>query len=199
MVKYDLLTENYREGVVECLARSFFENDVLGVALGIGLWDWRNFFCEAVGKSIEDKLSIVALDDDKIIGANLSYNFERYSPDDYNIIRSFIPISEFMNCLYEDYDVHGRVLHFSYVGVIPGYLKKGIAFEMANRNIELARSECYDRIILEASSPYSQINAFKLDFGKVKEIFYKNFKYKDENVFGDIFGVNSCMLMELKL
>jgi len=199
MIRYELLSECYREGAVECIARSFFENDVLGVALGIGFGDWRSFSCGVVEKSIEDKVSLVALDGNDVVGANLCYDFDRYSPDDYNVIESFMPISEFMNCLYDGYDVPGRVLHFSYIGVISDYSRKGLALNMARENINIANEMDYDKIILEASSPYSQKNGFKLGFKKVKEIFYKDFRYKNQKVFERVSDVNSCLLMELRL
>lgn len=198
-LEYSLLNESSKDGAVRCISESFFKNDLLGVELGISFNDWINFSSGAVDKSIKDKVSFVALDGKAVVGANLCYNFENYSPEDYNTIKSFFPISSFMDTIYEDYDVSGKGLHFSYIGVVSNYLRKNVAFEMANRNINFAREKNYDKIILEATSPYSQRNAVKLGFKKVNEVFYKDFEYKGKKVFNGIKDAPSCILMELKL
>ena len=198
-IKYKILTEENIDKTSECIAKSFATNDVLSIALNIGLKDWKTFAKQETLKSIEDKLSIIAFDDDKLIGAHLSYDFSNYNTEDYATQESFLPISKLMKELHKNYNPTGKIIHFSYVGVSPDYTKRRIAYEMAIRNINLAKTNGFEKIILEATSPYSQRNTEKLGFEKINEIFYKDFEYKGEKIFSEIIKTPSCMLMQLKL
>ena len=198
-IEYRLLEDIDSAAAVDCISESFYERDLLSVALGIGLDDWKVYAKGQVKRAINDNVSIAAFDDGKIIGALLSYDFLNYDPKDYRIVDSFVPISKFMEDLYSGYDALEKTMHFSYLGVVKDYLSKNIGHAISVRNINLAKRRGFEKIVLEAVPLYTQRVASMLGFRKVNEIFYKDFVYDGKRPFKTIEEAPSCVLMELDL
>lgn len=198
-IEYRILEENDFDSAVDCIANSFFNRDILSVALGIGIEDWKIYSQGQVKRAISDKISMGAFDSEKVVGTFLAYDFSSYSPQNYALVDSFLPIASFMEELYKDYIFSEKFLHFSYLGVLDDYLSKNIGYNLTKRNILLAKEKGFEKIVLEAVPLYSQRVASLFGFSKVNELSYKDFSYGGKKVFDSIDEVSSCLLMELDL
>ena len=199
-LEYRVLEDSDVQNASECIARAFSTNDVLSIALGIGLEDWRKFAKQETLKSIDDGLSIGAFDEDKLVGVSLVCDLAKYNSEGYNEIESFVPIYNLLNELSRGYEMKGRIAHASLLGVMPKYTDNPrVAVRIIKDSVGLIRSEGYDKIVGEMTSPYAQMVTRLAGFRAINEISYKDFIYKGEKIFKGIINAKSCMLMELKL
>ena len=198
-IEYKLIGEEDFDSAVECIAKSFCNRDLLSVSLGIGFEDWKIYSKGQVERAIKAGTSIGAFESGLVVGALLSYDFSLYSPKDYSLVDSFIPIASFMDELYTGYNFSENVLHFSYLGVIDEYLNKNIGYNITKKNIGFAREKGFEKIVLEAVPLYTQRVASIFGFLPINELSYKDFLYHGKKIFESIDEVSSCLLMELDL
>jgi ribosomal protein S18 acetylase RimI-like enzyme len=205
---YDVFRESDLEQTIACITEVFPIREPMTRALRFTP-DEYYFFAEIYcKKAAKEGLSAVAKDraTGKVIGFCISEDFasEPIEGIEKINVKSY-PIMALLASLDEEYrKAHkvekGHIFHLYMVGVSEPYENQDIAMILLDKNLKLAKMKKFSYVIAEATGPVSQhILRDKLGFKEKFAIEYESFTYKGENVFKNIEGAHSCILVEKQL
>ena len=153
-------------------------------------------------RAIADGLSVVAKENGHpdVLGFCIAEDFVRDAPDLSGIDARFRPILGLLAEMDNRYKARhavkeGQLCHLFMLGIRQQYAGLGIARQISDANIELAKQKGYRGLILEATGKVSQHIARKSGFEEVDQIEYQSYTYDGQKVFQHLEASENCLLM----
>eukprot|EP01132_Coremiostelium_polycephalum_P003869 gene3869-4822_t len=191
------------EKVVDCIGKSFTIKDTKGAIDPFTKFfklhpnDWSNIARMFVDRASKKDLSIVAFDrnSDEIVGCIINEDWKQKEPEDYkHLDHVWDPVVSIFSELHTQYKKqhpnrihHGEILHPLYFTcVVPENRGKGIAFEMWNQSVEIARNYNFQYMVCETSSKSSEKLCDQIGFTPRSIVSYNSWKYKGQNIFSEL-------------
>lgn len=204
-IVYKILQEKDIEQTIICLSEVFSGGEPMVKTLEITkeeFYPFAEIYCK---KAIKEGLSVIATEKEtcKVIGFVISEDFASEQPEGIESINEkFQPIMVLLDTLDEQYKkTHtvkkGQILHLFMGGVNENYKRNKVGITLTEENLKLAKTKQFSGAVAEATGLVSQhILRDKLGFEEMFSIEYKSFNYNGVNVFNNIEGPVSCILME---
>eukprot|EP01138_Halocafeteria_seosinensis_P016010 gb/GECG01016338.1/.p1 GENE.gb/GECG01016338.1/~~gb/GECG01016338.1/.p1 ORF type:complete len:230 (+),score=27.11 gb/GECG01016338.1/:1-690(+) len=178
-IRMELLTSDHVKQATDVLTVAFARSDPLTTHLGYPENDWAEFGETYCRKAAAERLSHVAVDDEKgeVVAVVVAEDAKAEQPDLsqlrnplWKTVVEILERIEQVWCL--DKVGKGEVLHHFLLGTHPDYCKGGIMGRLQRLNLMYARELGYQKVVTEATGKYSQRSYEKLGFVTDTEIPY---------------------------
>jgi GNAT superfamily N-acetyltransferase len=192
-IKYRTLTPNLVGKAVDCIAISFTTpKDPFTKVFEYSQTQWGIMSQMFVERAAESDLSIVAFNEAKnrIEGVMINEDWKELPPSFYRQLRDWRPVRAIFNELHirfksrEPRIEHGKVLHPLYFSCVhPESRRKGIATNLWNQSVEVAKARNYDTLVAETSVTATERLCHKLGFKLASSVEYHEFLFEGRKPF----------------
>ncbi len=204
MLTYGALQACDAPAVVHLLARAFSTSEPPAVAMGLAYDDLAAFLRQLVASATDTALSAVARfgSTGEAVGVMLNDDFSQpFSADTSLISKNFLPIFSMLGELDDQYRKHratqaGECLHLFMLAVDPRFTGQGVAQQLVNTSLQIAKAKGYRCAVTEATGLISQRVFRKLGFEERFRVSYAEYKYGGQPVFASIVAHGGTALME---
>ncbi|MBI1837108.1 MAG: hypothetical protein HYR91_07565 [Flavobacteriia bacterium] len=197
-INYIIFGKEHFEATKKCLFDNFFGIEPMTKVLQISSEEIDLFLEVILGKAAHEGLSLVAINSkDEIVGCIISDDYFGETAPGFELISDkFHPIF----CLLEELGTKFRAskkpnLNAYFHLFMITTKQRGIAKELTNKAIDLARNKGFKYAILEATGPTSQhISENTFHFEEIDKIEYSNFKIANKLIFQAVSDAQDCKL-----
>jgi len=185
--------------VVTCLTDAFTQSEPMTSFLKIKKEDFSVFVEKNCLAAYEDKLSIIAETDKKIVGVRLTSRYKKTNPIVIQIPTTMLPIIVLLDQLHSKGHadlVESQCIHMKMLGVNEKYRNAGLAQNLLVETFKQANYLKYQYALVEATSEITQhIFLKKFQFKVLNKICYQSFAYQKQLVFVKMKKPKNCILM----
>ena len=205
-ITLEILGPQHVDGATACIASTFAAGEPMSQHLGITQDEFIQFARLFIEKTAREGLSVVAVDEQQVIGATIAEDYVTEPPAGLEAIsEKFAPVFALLESLGERYVasqgvIPGTHYHIFMCGVFQQYANRRLAQKLNRFAQDVARERKFKTAVCEATGRISQfVCTNQLEFNYVDEINYQDFLLAGEAVFADITSVDSCILYEKHL
>ncbi len=205
-ITLEILGPQHVDGATACIASTFAAGEPMSQHLGITQDEFIQFARLFIEKTAREGLSVVAVDEQQVIGATIAEDYVTEPPAGLEAIsEKFTPVFALLESLSERYVasqgvIPGTHYHIFMCGVYQQYANRRLAQKLNRFAQDVARERKFKTAVCEATGRISQfVCTNQLEFNYVDEINYQDFLLAGEAVFADITSVDSCILYEKHL
>jgi len=195
-VKYGVLKPYLITKTVECITHSFANSrDPFTRALGLSPKQWGTMAEMFVHRAATRDISVVAFNenDDRVEGVIVNEDWKEAPPIYFKDMPDWGAVKAIFNELHTRFKArqprieHGKVIHPLYFTCVrPELRNHGIAQNLWNETVEIARSHNYDSMVAEASARASYHLLKKLGFVEIAHIPYQEFLFEGKAIFAHL-------------
>ena len=206
-IRIEVLSKKHIIEAANCLAEGFLR-EPMTLALDIEFVEILEFTQHAVSKTVNEGLSLVAVDvdSDSVIGVSINKDLldELVNEDDVFLMK-LSPIFNLLEQLDEEYRANHEVKRneiFHGLMIVADQKSKfgNIAFQLLEKSYELAKENDFSKMMVEATGPISQnVAAKKLGFTEFASVNYSDFEFEGDRIFSEIIDVSTCKLLVKEL
>lgn len=205
-LQYEILQKEHHDQVVDVITHSFCEDEPMTKYLGLTYREFIPFARLIVAKAIQDGLSIVALDGDKISACTIveditnPININNEIDSRFKIIFSLL--EQLGSDFFNDKTIQkGHLAHLFITAVNKNYFGKGLSKKVNFESSKLAMQKGFDFMCCEFTHPYNEKGTIK--YLKNKKILlrtcnYKDFIFEGKKFFENLKGSASAYIWELR-
>lgn len=202
---YELLTPYYVDQVVDVFTYAFCRSEPMTQYLQMDEQKYKIFARAVSEKACEDRLSIVALDGDKVIACALNEDLAAPGP-----IPDFDPKFEYILALLEKLGVGffsgktfspGHVAHLFITAVDENYRRQGLSTQVNFLAMDLAAQNDFEFVYCELTHPFNEngiIHHLKNPKRLIGSCTYQDFLYKGIYPFANLTGEAHSYLWAIK-
>lgn len=182
-VHFTTLQPEHVEGALHCLAQSFMDEPILKT-IQLPYEALRDFLRPRIELTAQDGLSVVAVENGKVVSAILSDDntLEHVPyPNEGQWAPQLAPVLELLSQLHEgsameqDMLAQGlRFYHLFFAGTLPEGRNKGYVNRLMALSLEIARTKGFQVAMVEATSPGSQHTCRKFGYTLAHRICYQD-------------------------
>jgi ribosomal protein S18 acetylase RimI-like enzyme len=201
-ITYEILQEKDLNNTIRLISEVFSQGEPMTKALNITPKEFQSLAEIYSKKAVEEGLSIIAKDNDKVIGFIIAEDFDSTQPEEIkNIDKKVVPwmalIDEVEKDAKSNKNEDERRFHLFLGGTDKQYENKHINTTMIEEIMKLAQIKNFTSVMVEPTGFATQ-HMFKDNFGFEQKfiIEYKNFLYQGKKVFENIEGPVGLLLLE---
>lgn len=199
--RYQILTENYIDQVTELFTHSFCTAEPMTQYLQMEEKKYQAFARTVTETAVKDKLSIIALDKDRVIAIALVEDIAlpgqipEFDP-------KFIYILSLLDSLGHEFFAKkqfysGNIAHLFITAVDENYRQRGLSKQVNFKIMDLAAQKGFDFIYCEFTNYYNELGIIphlKNPKQLIGSCVYQNFMYENSKPFKNLAGgVNSYL------
>lgn len=205
-ITFEKMKTKHYNGAVKCVLNTFLRGEPMLNALGVKKDEFIHFVEIYVKKAISDGYSVVALENDRVIGSIVSEDLLTEPPKGIEKCFEFMmPVFDVLSKLDEKYieakkPQKGEVYHMLLGSVYKEYAGNKVTVNMIKRADELAVEAGFKKNVVEATGNISAaIFAKDPNFKEFARINYLDFEFEGKKIFKNIKGGEACILFEKEL
>jgi len=203
--RYELLTADHVDQVVEMFTKAFCRSEPMTRYLEMDEELYKNFALAVTQKAVEDELSIVVLEDKKVIACAIVEDLVAPGP-----IPDFDPKFKYILSLLEnlggsffagkDFPTN-HIAHLFITAVHEEYRHLGLSRQVNFQAMDLAAHKGFEYIYCEFTHPYNELGTIPYLINKKKligTISYPEFQHDNEYPFANLNFVARSYLWEIQ-
>lgn len=204
--QYTVLTNEHFDQAVNVIAHSFCATEPMTKYLGITQQEFIPFARLMVEKAIQDGLSIVALEDNKVSACTIVEDMANPLNINIEIDARFKIIFSLLEHLGSDFFHEktlepGHVAHLFITAVDKDYYKQGLSRKVNFESIQLAKQKNFDFMCCEFTHHYNEkgtVKNIKNSKLLIRSCEYKNYVFEGKKPFAHLEGYASAYIWELR-
>ncbi|GEM_PF-1992614 len=204
--QYEVLNDKHYDPVVDVISRTFCEDEPMTKYLGITQNAIIPFAQLIVEKAIKDGLSVVALENNKVVACTIvedmadPLNLAIEIDPRFKIIFSLLEHlgTDFFNERVPD---KGHIAHLFITAVDKNYHGQGLSIKINFESIRLAKDKKFDFMCCKFTDAYNERGTVKnIQNSKllIRSCIYKDFIYEGKKPFENLKGAASAYIWELR-
>lgn len=160
-IKIDTLTEEHAKSAIKLFVKSFCESEPLTEHLHVTKEEYTPFATEIVNKAVKDKLSLVVLNKDEVIGLIIAEDLANRYEHDPEKFPKLKPVFELLDELTKPFlegkkFTKGKVLHTWIAAVDPQFRSTGLYTEVGIQHVKNAAKKGYSFIYSDFTNDISE-------------------------------------------
>ena len=204
--QYIVMQQEHSAQAIEVITQSFCEHEPMTKYLGISSREFKPFAHLIVNKAIQDGLSIVALEGNKVAACTIVEDIANPLNITIDIDPRFKIIFSLLENLGNDFFLEknietGHLSHLFITAVAENYHGKGLSSKVNFESIKLASQKGFDFMCCEFTHEYNErgtIKNLKNSRLLIRSCRYKDYVYEGQKPFADLEGGASAYIWELR-
>ena len=205
-LRFDVLTDEYYDQAVSVITQAFCENEPMTKYLGITPIEFIPFAKIIIEKAIHDELSMVAIDDDKVIACTIVEDIAEPLNINIDIDARFRIIFSLLETLGSEFFSEramykGHIAHLFVTAVDKNYHGQGLSRKINFESIKLAKERNFDFMCCEFTHNYSEkatLHHLKNNKLLIRSCKYKDFIFDGIKPFENLDGYANAYIWELR-
>ncbi|MBX3708659.1 MAG: hypothetical protein KIT56_05580 [Gammaproteobacteria bacterium] len=204
--RYEMLQPIHIDRVVTMFTQAFCDAEPMTHYLGVSYQSFKQFALAVTEKASEEKLSVVALDDDRVIACALTEDLVNPLDIIFELDPKFKPIFNILEQLsakfFADKKIEkNHIAHLFITAVDESYRGKGLSKQVNYRSMALAAGMNFSFMMSELTN-YINTNGIMhhLHYNKILlgSQIYQNYVFEGIKPFKDLSGIATSYLWELR-